>query len=71
MLLAIQTNLVPCRGNYTRVPILGVEIIEGYVGSSVLQTVLFDIIVPKLVLTIPITKYLMILIILMQKHLCR
>lgn len=44
MLLAIQTNYV----YHVEEPTLGVEITKGFVGGSVLQTVLFDIIIARL-----------------------
>lgn len=43
MLLALQTNCV----YYVEETTLGVEITKGFVGGSVLQTVLFDIIVSR------------------------
>ena len=43
MLLAIQTNCV----YHVKETALGVEITKGFVGGSVLQTVLFDIIVSR------------------------
>lgn len=38
------------------------------VGGLVLRSVLFDIIVPKSILTIPVSKFLIILITLIQKN---
>lgn len=65
MILAVETDPIP---HYITVSIPGFEIIENSIGGLVLQSVLFDIIVPKLILTIPVSKFWIILIALIHKN---